>query len=194
MHTLLIFLMSVLILSAVFVIICHVNDENLTPVGKTFSSLFIGCCAVVLSIQVLLDHPAPVELSSVQPVASAVFVPAAAGQAVVTSRPAVNQVAPGAAQVAAPGAVVVSSAQPERDSSVKDMLLGGALGYALGSSGRGNDTHTVTNHTTVVQSAPAAPSAPYRPAVATVSRPVAAAAPSRPTFKSTFSMTRSGRR
>ena len=68
MHTLLIFLTGVLILSAVIVIICHVNDENLTPVGKTFSSLFIACCALVMTIQVVIDHPGQAALSSIQEV------------------------------------------------------------------------------------------------------------------------------
>lgn len=199
MHTFLVVLAAILCLSAFIVIVCHINDENMNPVGKTFSSLFVACCAVVLSIQVFLDHPEHARFASVQvvepssyaPVDSPSFGPGAEPRAVVAA-PVVQAVT----QVAAPAAVVQTVTQSERDSSVKDMLLGGALGYALGSGGRGSETHTVTNNTTVVHSAPFAPSTPaatYRPA-SPAPRPTVAAAAPRQTFKSTFSMTRSGRR
>lgn len=198
MHTLLIALAALICLSAVIVIICHCNDENITPVGKTFSSLFVACCALVLTIQVVVDHPGHAALTRIQGVGPVSFAPAESRSIASVSAPVVEPRVASAtagqavAQVAAPAAV----AQPERDSSAKDMMLGGLLGYALGSGGRGSDTHTVTNNTTVVHSAPAtspAPSTTYRPA-APAPRPVVAAAPPRPAFKNTFSMTRSGRR
>jgi len=204
MHSVLIALAALICLSAFIVVVCHINDEDMTPVAKTFSSLFIGCCALVLTIQVFIDHPGQTALASVQGYAPS-SVPPAESQSLATvaapvTEPRTVVAAPAGqvvTQVAAPSAVVQAVAQPERDSSVKDMLLGGALGYALGSGGRGGETHTVTNNTTVVHSAPFAPSAPaatYRPAApAPAPRPTVAAAP-RQTFKSTFSMTRSGRR
>lgn len=199
MHTVLIALAALICLSAVILIICHANDENMTPVGKTFSSLFIACCALVLTIQVVLDHPGLAAFARAQGYAPSSVAPAESQSLAPVAEPrAVAGVPAGqvVTQVAAPAAVVQTVAQPERDSSVKDMMLGGALGYALGSAGRGSETRTVTNNTTVVHSAPFAPSTPaatYRPA-APAPRPTVAAAAPRQTFKSTFSMTRSGRR
>lgn len=57
MHTFLIVLAAVLCLCAIVLILCHISGRNMTPVARTFSSLFIGCCAVMLSVQVMLGYP-----------------------------------------------------------------------------------------------------------------------------------------
>lgn len=57
MHTFLIVVAAVLCLSAIALVLCHVSDQNMTPMAKTFSSVFIACCAVMLSVQVMLECP-----------------------------------------------------------------------------------------------------------------------------------------
>ena len=217
MHLLLVFVTALLCISAVFSIIALAIDENLTPVGKTFGSLFVGCCALVLTLQTILDHTPGGRL--VEAVQAAHYLGHTERAEVVDAAPAqvieqhsAQVVEAQRAVVAAPAAAQVVVAQPQSDST-KDMLLGGMVGYMMGSGGgRGGDTHTVTSHTTVIHNAaPVVASAPHpappaaaptsapHPAsaapAAAVSRPVVASAPaaSRPTWRSTFSMTRSRR-
>jgi hypothetical protein len=214
MHTLLLFVAGVMCVCAVITILSLAIDNNLTPVGKTFSSGFVGCCAVLLVLLVMradpatiaavsgvamvqhFEHPAAFESGSVALPDDVIEAPRAVSAAPVVA----------AAPVAAAAPVMVAQA-PASDST-KDMLLGGALGYMLGSSGRQSAApavQSVTSHTTVIHNAP---SPPHEPApLASTPRPASPAAPAamasapkvapvapRPTFKSTFSMTRSGRR
>jgi hypothetical protein len=222
LHTFLIILAVVICVAAVVLVVCHFNDDNMTPVGKTAGSVFIAAVALVVSLQVMLDYPdqsdylAPrlVSATSAEQYAgqverrqsvAPVELPA---QVVEAPRPAA---VPGVAPSVAPGVTSVAAAPvvvqaPREDSTFKDMALGGALGYLAGSAGRGSDVRSVTNHTTVIHSEPApsytapAPVSP-RPTPSSVVASTAAprpapapvVAPPRQTFKSTFSMTRSRR-
>ena len=187
MHGFILLLAGVMSLAAVITIISLLVDDNLAPVGKTFASLFVGCCALVLVLQTVIDNPAQAyRLEAVADVGQLAG-PVDNGAVIERERAVPGQVVQAPAAVAAgqpAGQVVV--AQPEHDST-KDMLLGGALGYALGSAGRGNGGQAVTSHTTVIHSSPPAPTTQAPPSSPRVSpRPPAA----RATFRNTFSMTR----
>lgn len=100
-----------------------------------------------------------------------------------------------AVQPAAAPVIINQAPAAAPHSGVGDMLMGGALGYMLGSAGSrggnggGGDTHhstvnrtTVIKKTVIVQAAPAKPAKTYAPA-----RPS-------PTYRSSYSSARSGGR
>jgi len=206
MHSFLLFFAGLMCLCAVITILSLAIDNNLTPVGKTFSSGFVGCCAVILVLLVVRADPVTVAAmsgvamvqhfeSSQEHEPDSVALPTETAYA---ARPA------SAAPVAT--AAPVMAAPSQSSDSTKDMLLGGALGYMLGSSGRQSAApavQSVTSHTTVINNVP--PSVPSTRVASTstlrpVSPPAAVAsapkvAPSVPSsgFRSTFSMTRSRR-
>jgi hypothetical protein len=212
MHTFLLFMVGVMCLCAVITIVSLAIDENLTPVGKTFSSGFVGCCAVVLVLLVMRADPATIAaVSGVAMVQHFEHLPTFESGSValpdeVIEAPRAVSAAPAVAAAPVAAAAPVMVAQAPASDSTKDMLLGGALGYMLGSSGRQSAApavQSVTSHTTVIHNAPtAAPSAPTPPPVAVTPRPAPAPKPAavasapRPapsSFRSTFSMTRSRR-
>ncbi len=226
-----------MLLSAIITVICLVNAEDFAPVGKTFSSLFVGLVAVILTCVVgsaqeerehsFAGNAVPVYDSATGAVSRQDLPPPSAQAEQLQERKAIERAQASAPVVATsvPGQAVSAPAQvvapaASADSGLKDALLGGALGYALGSAGnRSGGFGSGPTHTTTVihQAAPPAvpppvPAAPvaarpataapfstaaYRPSTsATASPPAARPAPAatRATFKSTFSMTRTSRR
>lgn len=111
--------------------------------------------------------------------------------------PAAPAVQAAAAQPAAAPVIINQAPAAAPSSGVGDMLMGGALGYMLGSAGNrgganiGNDSrHTTVNRTTVVKKTvivQAAPK-PVKPYSAPKSTPA------RTSYKSSFSSSRGGRR
>lgn len=204
MHTLLLLLCGLLLVSGVMLLICNFNDDGMTPVRKMFECLFIAVCAVVVTAQVAMDHPAltrnqvavmghALSAEAIEPSRSVVVEPdpAAVVPAAVADRDLVERQAGVPVQRVVTTAPVQVVAPAQADSGAKDMMLGGALGYLMGSAGNrgGGDTHTVTHNTTIVHAAPAPVSPAPRPGY--VSPPPArpaytAPAVSRPTFRSTF--------
>lgn len=207
LHTFQILLCGVLIIAAIVLVLCHINDENMTPVGKTFGSVFTALVALILTINTVMDHPQVSGYARVAQVLEAA--PVGQGGRVLEAEPRqstpalssdvpVEQVRQAPVQVMTSAPAVAPVAAPAADSSFKDMALGGALGYLAGSAGRNSgSTHTVTH--VVHEASPTPPPAPSRSSWSPSPSPRAAApaaakvAPPRSPFRSAFSMTRSRR-
>lgn len=188
MITALFVVLGLLCLASVVLLACIHNDASIPPAGKAAWGLQVICVAVCcVLVALILNAPREVPGYAFRGFVPAETMPREAGSlppAAATAEAApVEHAAPVAQAVAAPPA---QAAAPAADST-KDMLLGGMLGYALGSAGRGSTpavTHVV-NHTAYTPP----PSPP--PSYARTAPPRAAPAPS--SWKSTFSMSRSRR-
>ena len=211
LHTFQILLCGVLLIAAVVMVICYFNDDNMMPVGKAASSVFVALVALILTCNTVLDHP---QVSGYQRLAQLQRIEQARTDQVIEAQASEpGQSSPSTAtpieqrQAAAPAQYVAqapaaapAAAAPAADSTLKDMALGGALGGALGylagSAGRNNGgTHTVTHVVHEPSPAPAprtswSPSPRPRDAAPVAARTPSAPAP-RPTFRNTFRMTRS---
>lgn len=207
LHTFLILLCGVALLAAIVMIVCYINDDNMMPVGKASSSVFVALVALILTCNTVLDHPQVsgyqrlAQLQQIEQARTDQVIEAQASEPGQSGAPAAapieqRQAAAPAQYVAAAPAAAVPAAAPAADSTFKDMALGGALGYLAGSAGRNNGgSHTVTHVVHEPSPPPAARtswSPSPRPRVAAVEPAVRqkATPDSRPTIRNTFRMTR----
>lgn len=207
LHTFLILLCGVALLAAVVMVVCYINDDNIAPVGKASSSVFVALVALILTCNTVLDHPQVsgyqrlTQLQQIEQARTDQVIEAQAsepGQSSTSAAAPIEQnqaTAPAQYATQAPAAAPAAAA-PAADSTLKDMALGGALGYLAGSAGRNSGgTHTVTHVVHEPSAPPAArsswtPSPRPRVAAPAVARAKATPPAPRPTFRNTFRMTR----
>lgn len=188
MITALFVVLGLLCLASVVLLVCIGNTDAIPPAGKAAWGLQVICvavCAVLVALILNAPRETPgYAFRGFVPVESTVRDVDTAPAAVAYAEPAPTEHAAPVAQSAP--AVPAQAAAPASDST-KDMLLGGMLGYVLGSAGRNSApavTHVVS-HTTYTP--------PPSPPPAFTRSPPARAAPAPSSWKSTFSMSRSRR-
>lgn len=186
MITALFVVLGLLCLASVVLLACIGNTDDIPPAGKAAWGLQVICvavCCVLVTLILNTPREAPgYAFRGFEPAESTVRDVGTVSTAVANAEPApVEHAAPVPQPAPTPAA-----AAPASDST-KDMLLGGMLGYALGSAGRNSApavTHVVSHATYTPPPSPPPSfnrSAPAR----------AASSPS--SWKSTFSMSRSRR-